>query len=130
MSLKSDKFNFHFSDQLYTSFTNLPFTTDPIEIGQLVPKIRAVKGLKKQWETKELYTLFGYILKSKFASSNSFYLITSQISSVHRTEPSIVPLVFELKKKMRIRAWDYDGMQFCEQTQTGVPHPIYEDPCV
>ena len=41
MSLKSVKFNPHFSDWFFTSFAKLPFTTDPIEIGQLVPKIWA-----------------------------------------------------------------------------------------
>ena len=46
---------------MYTSFAKLSFTTDPIEIGQLVPKIRAVEGLLKQWETKKLSALFGYI---------------------------------------------------------------------
>ena len=48
MSLKLAKFNFHFSTWLYISFAKLPLTTDPIEIGQLVPKIRTTEGLQKQ----------------------------------------------------------------------------------
>ena len=35
MSLKSVKFNFHFSNWLYTLFQKLPFTTYPSWIGQL-----------------------------------------------------------------------------------------------
>ena len=35
MILKSVKFNFGFSYWLFTSFAKLPFTTEPIEIGQL-----------------------------------------------------------------------------------------------
>ena len=77
MSQQSVKFNFHFSDWLYTSFAKLPFTTDPI--GQLGSKIQAVEGLQKQQETKKLSALFGYILKSVFASSDSFCLITLQL---------------------------------------------------
>ena len=43
------RFNFHFSDWLYTSsFAKLLFTTDPIEIGQLVLKMQTVEGLQKQ----------------------------------------------------------------------------------
>ena len=33
---------FNFSDWLCTSFAKLPFITDPIEIGQLVPEIQAL----------------------------------------------------------------------------------------
>ena len=47
-----------------------------MEIGQLVLKIQAVEGLQKQKETKK------HILKSVFASSDSFCLITSHIKSV------------------------------------------------
>ena len=54
----------------------LPFITDPLEISQLVPKIQAVEGLA---ETKKLPVLFGYILKSVFACSDSFCLITSPL---------------------------------------------------
>ena len=51
MSLKSIKLNFPFSDWLCNLFAKLPFTTDPIEIGQLVIKVRAIEGLQKQQET-------------------------------------------------------------------------------
>ena len=47
MSLQSDKFNFQFSDWLYTLQSDF-FTTDPIEIVQSVPKIRAADRLQKQ----------------------------------------------------------------------------------
>ena len=46
MSLELVKFNFHFSDRLYASFKKLPFTTDPIEICQLVLEIQEVVGLQ------------------------------------------------------------------------------------
>ena len=48
MSVKSVKFYFNFSDWLYTLFAKLPSTRDPIEIGQLVPQIRAAEDLQKQ----------------------------------------------------------------------------------
>ena len=76
MSLKSLKFNFHFSDSLYTSFSKLNSTTNPIKIGQLVLKIQEVEGLQKQQETVKEIISFGYILKSVFLSSDLFCLIT------------------------------------------------------
>ena len=48
MGQKSVKSNFNFCDWLYTLCTKLPFTTSPIEIGQLVLKIGAVEDCKKQ----------------------------------------------------------------------------------
>ena len=48
MSGKLVKCNIHSSDRLYTLFAKQPFTKDPIEIGQIVPKIQAVEGLQKQ----------------------------------------------------------------------------------
>ena len=75
MSLKLVKINLCFSDWLYTSFAELPFATDPIEIDQLVSKIQAVEGLQK--ETKKLSALFRLYLKSVFASFDSFCLTTS-----------------------------------------------------
>ena len=41
----------------------LLLATDPVEISQLVPKIRAVEGLQKQLETKKISALFSYIVK-------------------------------------------------------------------
>ena len=38
---------FFLIDCIHMSFTKLRFTTDPIKIGLLVPKIQAVKGLLK-----------------------------------------------------------------------------------
>ena len=66
ISGKSIKFNFHFSDWLYTPFTKLPFTTNTIDIGKSVPKIQAVEGLQKQKETKKLSALFWLYLKISF----------------------------------------------------------------
>ena len=58
-SLKSVKFNFYFPDWIYASFAKPPFTTDPIEIGQLIQKIPAVEGLQNI--SKQRSALFGYI---------------------------------------------------------------------
>ena len=46
-------------------------------IGQLVLKILAVEGLQKQKETKETSGFAQLYLKTVFASSDSFCLITS-----------------------------------------------------
>ena len=46
---KFGQFSFHFSDWLHWHhLQKLPFTIDPIEIGQLFPKIRVVEGLQKK----------------------------------------------------------------------------------
>ena len=65
-------------------FAKLPLTTNPIVIGQLVPKIQVVEGLQKQKETKKLSDLFGFILKSVFVSADSFCLNTSHIGLLGR----------------------------------------------
>ena len=48
---------------MYTSFVKLPFTTDPIEIVQLVPKIWTVEGLQKQYEMGEIVCFVWLYLK-------------------------------------------------------------------
>ena len=48
MGLKSAKFNFHLSDQLYT-FAKLPFTTETIDTGYLVLKVKmAAKAIENK----------------------------------------------------------------------------------
>ena len=79
ISRKSVKFRFHFSNLLYAPLSPLHFAENPIEIGQLVPKIQAVEGCKKQKETKTFSALFGSILKSIFTTSDWFCLIASHI---------------------------------------------------
>ena len=66
MSLKSVKIQIYFSDQLYTSFVKLPFTTDPTEIGQLVLKICPVDGLQQTTENKEIIYFVCLYLKTSF----------------------------------------------------------------
>ena len=68
MSLQSVKFNFQFSDWLYTLQSDF-FTT---EIVQSVPKIRAADRLQKTIGNKKWSALFGYILKSVFVSLTDF----------------------------------------------------------
>ena len=40
---------------VYAPFLQLHFAENPIEIGQLVPKIRPVEGCQKQYETKDSF---------------------------------------------------------------------------
>ena len=61
----------------HASLVKLSCTTD--SIGKLDPEIRADKGLQKQYKTKKLPALFGCILKSQFARSDSFAFTTSQM---------------------------------------------------
>ena len=72
MILKSVKFNFNFSDWLYTSFAELTFTTDPIEIGQLFLKIWAFWRIAKNNRKQRNCLLI-------FVNPNSFSLIASHI---------------------------------------------------
>ena len=69
VSLKLVKFSYHFSDWVHTSFAKLPFTSDPIEIGQMVPKIQQLKSCKnnlKKEETTCFVWLYLKICISKF----------------------------------------------------------------
>ena len=60
MSLKSTNSILIFLLIIYT-ICKAAFTTDLIEIGQLVPKIQAVEELYKQYDTKKLPDLFSYV---------------------------------------------------------------------
>ena len=92
MSLKSVKFNFYFTDWLYTSFAKLPFTTDPIDIGQSVSKIQAIEGLQKQKETKKLSALFWLYLKISFCK---FQLISLDHITFMKILPQYSGLIFQ-----------------------------------
>ena len=60
---------------IYISLAKLPFTTDPINIGKLVPKIQVDEGLQSSRKQRN-YHLKIHICNS---SSNSFCSITSHI---------------------------------------------------
>ena len=53
-------------------FSELHFAENPIEIGQLVPKIWAVEGCQKQWETKDIFCFVWLYLKINISD---FWLI-------------------------------------------------------
>ena len=72
---KSVKSSFHFSN-----FLSYVLQQDPTERDQLALKTSKIIGNRN-----DLF-LFGYILKSVFASSKSLYLITSHISQKFRFE--------------------------------------------
>ena len=82
MSPNLVKFNFCFSDSLYTSFAKLPFITDPLKLVNWLQIYGHLKGCQKKGETKKSSALFNYILKSVLASFDSFGLTTSQHSFV------------------------------------------------
>ena len=51
-----------------------------MKIVWLVPEIQAVDGFAKNRQQRKFFLLIGYISKSIFASSDSFCLITSDVS--------------------------------------------------
>ena len=74
-------FRFIFLVDVYTSFAKLPFTTNPIKIAKFCSKrYSQLTCCKTIWNNKQNHSLLlGYILKSIFASSDSFSLITAHI---------------------------------------------------
>ena len=54
---------FLIADWFYTSCAKLPFTTDSVEISQLVPKDLSIEEFQKQKERKKLSTVFGNNVK-------------------------------------------------------------------
>ena len=74
-----------------TSLAKLPFTTDPIEIDQLISKIWAVEGLQKQQERKKIFPFNWLYCKISICKSRLILLdcITHDVqnSTIYTIQP-------------------------------------------